>query len=336
VAVEGSSNGVSGHVTQEASDAADRAAFLAGEDEKPAKVEADEESDVDEIEVDDDVDDEDLEAADEDTEEDLDDPDDKSPERTKLLDAARRREQRSRDALTKERKAFESERDAVIAEWKPKIEAAERFEALRARGVNAYNAVDVLLALGMSESEFEDGARAMFALSKTGAADPKNKELVARSKSERELRDEIRELKKWREDRETNEKQSAQEAAAAKAADRYLEGVVKSAPTGSLAAHFLEKEPEKTRARLGRIAIKLAERDGTTPTGKAVVAAYNKLRAKELTALGLDPSTFTKAGAKPKIETKTAPVNGKKTAVKKVVDEEKPLTRADFIAADFD
>jgi hypothetical protein len=112
--------------------------------------------------------------------------------------------------------------------------------------------------------------------------------------------------------------------------------VVKSAPTGSLAAHFLEKEPEKTRARLGRIAIKLAERDGAPPTGKAVVAAYNKLRAKELTALGLDPSTFTKAGAKPKTETKTAPVNGKKTAVKKVVDEEKPLTRADFIAADFD
>lgn len=347
---EGSNGTTGAPLSREQAYAADKAAFLAemaGESveetkqeakpTKPAPKAASVEADADEAELeasseDDDLDLDDPELDDEEEEspDEVEDKDDGTdPDKSKRLDAVRRREQRSREAIAKERRAFEHERDAFVKEWKPRIEAAEQFQAMKARGVNPYNAVDVLRELGLHDDDFEEAGRAVFAASKTGAADPKNKEAIARSKRERELADEIRELKKWRDDREANEKQTAEQAENSRQAERYLDGVVKAAPSGTLSAQLLEKDPKKARVMYAKIADRLWERTGERPAPKAIHAAYDKHRAKELRALGIDPATLTKSnGTKP-----TKP--GDKKDAKKA-DEDRPLTRDEYLTMKFD
>jgi hypothetical protein len=344
---EGAVNGVGTSLSREQADAADRAAFLGGmtdEDEKPAApvetADSDEDTDLDDLESDDvELDDEEPSVED-DSEDELDDDKDKSPERQKLLDAARRREQRGREALDRERKTFEGERDSFIAQWKPRVEAAERFEALKARGVNAYNIVDVLRELNVDEGEFEEAGRTIFAASKTGSADPKNKEAVARAREKREMADRLAAIEKERAEEKAAAKKAAEEAETQRAVEKYLDGIAKAAPAGSLAAHFLEKNPKQTRHVLGRVAQKLWEKNGEQPTPKAIHAAYEKYRAKELRGLGIDPAALTKAkaAAPAKTESKRIVVaaNGKKPAAKKPDDEEKPLTREAFMRGEPD
>ena len=342
---DGAANGVSVGLSREQSDASDRAAFLSGNgdgetDEKAAPVEtadSDEDTDIEDVEVDDvEVDDD---AADEDDVDDLDKGDDENPERVKLLDAARRREQRSRDALTRERKSFETERDAFIGQWKPRIEAVERFEALKAK-INPYNAPDILIELGLSQDDLEEAGRGVFAMSKTGAADPKNKEIVAQRKAARDLANEVRDLKKWKEEQADTSKRQAEEAEAARHVEKFLDGVTKAAPAGTLSAHFLEKDPKQTRDVLGRVATKLWEKTGERPTPKAIHAAYNKFRAKQLQSLGVDPASLLKTKpADPKrivvaAAGKKAPT--KKADEKPADDDDEPLTRESFMRAKFD
>lgn len=347
---EGSANGVNGaSLSREQAYAADKAAFLAemsGEaieapaETKPTKAaakasaKADPDLEADEPEVEasaDDDDDLDVdepeidEEAEDEPDEDADDGAD--PDKSKRLDAVRRREQRSREAIAKERRAFEQERDSFVAEWKPRIEAAERFESMKGRGVNAYNAVDVLRELGMPDDDFEEAGRAIFAVSKTGAADPKNKEAIARNKREREQAEEIRELRKRLDERDSSEKKQAAEAANAREVERFIDGIAKSAPAGTPSADWLEREPAKTRAHYARLAEKLWERTGARPTAKAVHAAYNKWRTNQLRSLGVDVSA-AKSGAK------TVTANGAKKGAK--ADEDRPLTRDEYVSSKFD
>lgn len=344
---EGAVNGVASG-SREQSDAADRAAFLSGADvepeEKSAPIEtadSDEETDVDDLDEDVELDDDDVSA--EDDEDEL-EATDKSPERQKLLDAARRREQKSREAVARERKSFEHERDAFVSQWKPRVEAAERFEALKTRGVNAYNAVDVLRELGMSEDDLEEAGRTIFAASKTGAADPKNKEAVARAKEKREMADRLAAIEKERAEEKAAAKKAAEETETQRKIDKYLDSITKAAPANTLSAYFLEKDPKATRAALGRVAQKLWEKTGEQPTPKAIHAAYDKYRTKQLRALNVDPATLTKkaeAKAEAKPDTKASKrivvTAAKKPEAKKAVeDDDTPLTRAAFMRGDYD
>lgn len=303
-----------------------------------AKAAGDKPTGGDDDELDVDLDDDEVEADDDEADE-LDADADTDPDADadpKRLDAVRRAASRVREQLATQRKADHAEREAFVAEWKPKIDAAERFEALKAKGLNAYNVVEVALSLGMSEEDLEEGARVMFAASAKGKADPKNREALSRSKRERELADEVRELKRWRDDREAGEKQSTEAAANAKAADRYLDGIAKATPAGSLASHFLETAPDKTRRAFAKIAIALTNRNGAPPATKDVHAAYERIRAKELRSLGVDPATITKSTT-----TKTTTKPEKKTTAKPIIvaddsDDAAPLTRAAFVGGKYD
>ncbi len=334
-----SSNGV-----KVADRASERAAFLAGswgtdeKEETKQPVERDDADDAEDDQGDEELDLEvDLDEADladgEEEETDDEDEDEEADEKkpdadtSKRLDAVRRREQRSREQLATERKSFEKERDAFISEWKPKIEAAEKFEALKGRGVNAFNALDVLRELGLEDSDLVQASRNLYAASADGKADPKNAEAIARLKKERERDDELKTLRKKLEDREAAEKAEREQAAQARAVDSYLDGIEKAAPEGSLAKHFLVKQPKATRAMLGKIAFALAEKNGAPPSAKQVNAFYEKARAKQLRALGVDPTTIAKAAP---VKGATAKTGDKKTA-KQTTDTDEPLTKAAFV-----
>lgn len=355
-AENGSSNGTAVNLTRSQFHDQDKAAFLAeipdvDADEKPAKPapkkpapveddiedDATGEGDADEVDLDDDADDVELDDEDDAAADDDDGEPAKDADTSKRMDAVRRREQRSREQLAKERKSFEGERDAFVSEWKPKIEAAQSFEKLKAKGVNAYNALEVLQALGLPEAELEETGRAIYAASPKMAADPKNKEAIARAKRERERDDEVKELRRKLEEREAGEKKAAEAQKNQKAYEAYMDRVVKAAPAGTLAAHYLKESPAKTRTDLGRVAVKLAERDGKEPTAKQVYAAYEKVQAKRLRSYGLDPATIVKAAP---VVVKKDPKAGEKTNAGKITVENgakpdsKPdsPTRADIIA----
>ncbi len=329
--------------------ASERASFMAGtwgsdeSEKKPAAGEAGEstESDIDEndgddleldadgVDLDDEVDLDDDSDQDEEGDDSTDEGEKPDADTSKRMDAVRRREQRSREQLASERKAFESERDAFVAEWKPKIEAAEKFEALKSRGVNAFTALDVLRELGLSDDDLLQTSRNIYAASSEGTKDPKNAEAIARLKKERERDERLAKLEREDAERKAAEKKAAEDAQAARAATQYLDRVAKAAPAGTLAAHYLKANPERTRGQLGKIAMQLAERDGGIPTEKQVLAAYEKARAKQLKADGIDPATITKAAP-----AKEQPVkNGEKKPAKPTTETEEPLTKAAFLAA---
>lgn len=319
---------------------ADRASFLSGawdKDEPEAETKSDDDAGDDEPDLDVDLDDEDIDTDDSDDEDDADDkPDDeddadkaKDAETAKRMDAVRRREERVREQAAARDREFEAKRDAFVKEWEPKIAAAEKFEAMKSRGVNAFNAIDVLRELGMPESDFEDAARTLFAHSEKGKADPKNAAAVAQSKRERERDERLARLEKEREEEKAAAKERETKEAHAREAQAYLDRIAKKATDGTLASVDLKKAPDKTRVKLGLLASKLYDKTGSMPTEKQVLAAYEKARTKQLRDLGVDPATITKAAPAKDAAAKT----GEKKPAKPTseADDDKPLTKEEFV-----
>jgi len=338
------SNGAS--TSPEAQLAADRAAFVAGDRKDPAAakpgagaaddddLDAELDGDEDAVVADDEEDpDADLEADDEDDEEEVDLEEPKDAERAKRLAQVQKTEKRMRDSIAKERKDFETERDSFVAQWKPRIEAVEKFEQLKSK-LTPYTTVEMLTELGMSEDDFEQAAQVIYAHSKKGTADPKNREAIARSKRERELADEVKALKAKVTQREEAEEAEKQTSTIRAEIDRYVGDIEKQVTTLAaklpLAAKHLATAPKSAKQALERIADRITKETGNLPTAKAVAIAYEKERRQLLREHGIDPKAVGAADAK---LVKAAPKAGEKKAVEKKTADEEALTRDEFVRA---
>lgn len=349
--------------------AQDRAAFLSGDDggtgetEKPKADEGnadrdDEDADLDDGDEEAETDEvEDADDTDEDDDSDLDEDDEpdkkpKDPEITKRLEQVRRTEQRMREQLAKERQSFEQERERLVADLKPRIERAERFESLIADGRAKYNAVAILSELGLTEDDFELVAHDLYAHSKTGAADPKRKEAVLRTKRERELHEKLSKIEREQAETKKAVEQREQQEKAQREAERYVDGVTKAIPDKfQLAKQYLAKNPERARADIEAVALRIARETGSLPDAKTVAKEFERERRRILRDHGVDPrslyknastTTTTKADEK-----KAAPsTKGKPAPTKKAAttEPEQPLSfeeqrkrdREAFISGDFD
>ncbi len=287
-------------LTRAEQDAADRAAFLAGEDEedieeapapkkapkKPA--DADEDEDEDELdnadddleEVADDDEEDDLELDDdEDVEADEDDDEDagdgkQDPDLAKRLAKVQKYEKKVRDQATAREKQFVQERDAFIAEWKPKIEEYEKFEKLKS---SKSNVAGVLKALGYTEDDFEEASKILWGLSKTGGADPKNRDAVTRMQRERELREQVDAANKRAEAIEAKLAKQETDAEANQKLEAYLGRITKAIGDETpLVKKRMELAPKSTRKAIEKVAYDLAKKAGGLVDPKRVARAYEK------------------------------------------------------------
>ena len=352
--------------------AADRAAFVAGEPdgetaeaEKPAKGKpadanesADDDNDLDEVDSDaeetsddesDKDDDSDDEAAEEDDDKDLDDEDEVNakadakidPDVAKRLEQVRRTDRRLRDQRDRQFAQQKAQIDAALAEWQPKIDRAVKFERLAARA--DIDPAGVLEALGVKPDRFEYISQLLYTIAK-GKDDPKSRDAAARLIRERERDEEISNLKKWREERESTDKQREQSAAQEREVERYLDTVVKAASDKTpLAKRYIAKSPDRARGDLVKIAHRIGEETGATPSPKAVMIAFEKERRRFLRDHGIDPKSASASAANSNgSETKTAPkqddkkTNAKTKAKVDTTDDDKPLTKEAFMRGNYD
>jgi hypothetical protein len=340
-------------LTRAQQDAADRAAFLAADIEadvaepaKPAKAPAKKapeqtETDddtagadevVDELEkaVEEEEEDLDLEddAEDEDADEKLEDDEEppktgEDPELAKRLAQVRKQEKRVREQAADRDRAFARERDAFVAEWKPKIAEYEKFEQLKAKRSDV---IAVLKAVGYSDEDFDWIAPVIHGSSKTGAADPKYRDYARRVMQERELKDDAAAAR--REAAEVKEmlaKRDAQ-AEADRAVDAYRERVLKAATDETpLLKKRLGLAPKATRAALDKVAVALAKKSGGLVNPKIVARAYEKqLRATVERAKALAAEDAPAAE-----QSKAKPVAKAKAPAITVVDKTKPAPTAE-------
>jgi hypothetical protein len=307
--------------TRAAIHAATLAALEAGEHEgdveekpaggKPAKP-ADREESGDDDELDDQDDDEDEDAEDADAEEaddeddDLDEDDDgddddddedeeteKDPDLAKRLSRVQKAERRSKEQLKQLKKSFEAERDAFVAEWSPKVAKAEKLQRLAAGG--AHNVVEILAELGIGEDDLDLVSQLAFAHSKKAASDPKEgakyKEYAARTKREREMANELAEVKKKLEEREQRETSSVEEQRQIADAMAYLDKVSRTAKKLAdkypLAAKLAAKGGKLATREFSFIAMELKNKTGALPPRERVLRVYEKRKARELKVLEL-------------------------------------------------
>ena len=310
-----------------------RAAFLAGEDEpvaaKTAPV-ADEEVEDDDLE-----DDEETVAADEDEDEDADlDEDDEEEEKPdadtdKRLSQVRRtdkrlREQRDKDFASRERQ-LQQEKDTFVAEWKPKVEAAEKFERAASR-VNV-DPVAVLTSLGLKPEAYEHTAQILYTLAKA-KDDPKAQAAVAKLIKDRELEDKLDSVTKRLEEQDKTAKQREAEAAQLEKVQALVETFAKAASDKTpLVKSMLKSDPGAAKTDLARIAADLIDQTGEKPTPKRVAIAYEKERRALCRKMGIDPKTVSASAANAAIEKSET----KKTKSGKPDDTKKISSRDAFI-----
>ena len=274
-----------------------RAAFLAGESEeaeKPAEV-ADDDSDLE------DDDESEAEVSDEeDPDADLEDDDEEGAEEDddtkKRIDKVQRTEKRAREQLKAERTRMEADLeakareykagfDAELAQWKPRIETAEKFEKMASRA--NVDPVSVLKALGVSEDHYEHIGQVFYTLAQMKSDDPekakKARAAAAQLVKQGERDAEIADLKKRLESREQTESQREQQAAADREVDAFISSVTKAATDKTpLAKTFLKNDADAAREELQIVAFRLAKETGRLPDAKAVMIAFEKhQRAKD-------------------------------------------------------
>lgn len=257
--------------------------------------------------------DDDLEDLDEDEEDELEDEKpserkdakdktkDEDPDLSKRLRAVQKQEKRGREQLQRERQTFEREKQQQVAaaerklqeEWGPKIAKAQKFEALAERV--KYDAVGVLLELGMTEDDLESHAKHAFAMSKAGAAKPENRDAAQHMLRQRKLTDENATLKKRLDDLEKNLETKDQTEAANREATVYANSLLKAVSDKlPLAKNIATKNPAKARSEMAGIAMRLWKRDGERPTPAKVASVYERMRRRDLADAGVDVDAMLK------------------------------------------
>jgi len=206
---------------------------------------------------------------------------------------AKEREAKVKAEIEQERHAFRRERDAFDREVTEARTAIQKFQELQGRA--RYDAIGVLRALGLSDDDIGPAARQLWAHSKEGPNDPKNRELAARMMKEREQEDRVtrleRELREEREQRTKERTDKEQQASV----DAYLTSIEKSASDDHpLFRRLVEKSPKKARLKLAETAYALAQRDDEQPDAEDVLAEFEKIERAELEERGIDVAAILK------------------------------------------
>jgi hypothetical protein len=309
----------------------------AKEDPEEAEAESSEDEDAEETEeasADSDEDEEEEEESDEDdSDEDAEKSDD--PKTQKRLDAVRKAEKRMREKANA-REAELKEREAKHAD---RLSRLDQFESLAKRA--QYDPVPVLAAMGVPPESYAAVARAIYAESTEGGADPKHKEAAARQLREREKEDKLTATEKRIQDLESKLERKEREAAERAEVDQFVSDVTSRAKAKHpLAAHFIDKDPESANAGIFAAYQRLAKSTGETPKPAAVVAEYDRYERTRLKKLGIDPDAIAKVTTKTaKTEAKSVVKPGAKPANgngKLTKDEERRAVLAQLAAADPD
>lgn len=217
---------------------------------------------------------------------------------SKRLATVKAQEKRLREQIAKERAdaraALDAERKQFEADIAPKLKAAQDFETLAKRA--KYDPAAVLEQLGLTDDDFELAARHLYARSKAGAADPKNRAAAEQAAREREAHDRIAAHEKKLADLEA--KLTAKEQAQAFESQRgqYLDGALKAVANDNapLLSKLASKAPAKARAELWQTAERLFDATGEFPDHEDVITAWESQRRAELEDLGIDVVTSAK------------------------------------------
>lgn len=235
----------------------------------------------------------DPEAEEEATEE---TPADADPDQKRRLEAVQRAERRSKEQLVKREQAMHAEVDARVRkleqEWAPRIQKAERFEAMQANART--NLISVLRELGLTDDDMEWVSKEAFVHSRAAGVKPEHRAEAARASRERDLEAKLAATDKRFTELESKLQRQVEESRAEAEGKQYLASIEKAAT--SRVKQALAKAPVRARNRLAQVAIELMDRDGARPEPAAVLAEYEK----ELEELGIAPAATT---AKPKVAT---------------------------------
>ncbi len=264
----------------------------------------------------------------------------------KGLAAIDRRAKQFREEQAAERAKLEIDR-AELARLKAEIDGrGGSIDELRRRA--KLDPVTVLAELGIeSEDEWEAVGRGAYPRTKAGKTDPRAQPAVAQTARERQLAQELADLKKTTSELAESMRTRDAQAQAQAFVSSYLDSAVKAIPAApTLIGKLHAKSPEKARQallELGRTMERQAmAADGTakydpayTPSHAELIAQYEKNRRAELEEQGVDvDALLAVAPAKPApapAETKkpaatldptsttgTRPVNDKPTRAEKL------------------
>jgi len=214
--------------------------------------------------------------------------------------AVRKAEQHARRQLATERAAMVAELDQQKAAWQAKLSKAAELET---RIANArQDPLAAMAALGFAESDYEAVGRLLYAHSPEGQKDPRHKAAAAQTLAQRKQQTIMEKLQAKLDALEQRTTERDRQIEQQARAERYVSSVAKAAGDETpLAKTALAKNPDKTRAALYEIALRLYADSGPTddlrddPTPAEVLRAYEAQRTAELEELGIDPKAFARA-----------------------------------------
>lgn len=230
-------------------------------------------------------------------------PADADPETGKRLATIKAQEKRQREQIAKDRTdaraALDAERRQFEQDIAPRLKAAQDFEALAKRA--KYDPTAVLEHLGLTTDDFELAARHLYARSKAGQADPKNRAAAEQAIRERESTDRIsaHEQKLAALEAKLTARDQAQQFESQRG--QYLDLTIKAVANDNapLLSKLAAKAPEKARAALWQTAERLFVQTGEMPDHEDVITAWESQRRAELADLGIDVATSARPAAAP-------------------------------------
>lgn len=206
------------------------------------------------------------------------------PEAQKRLAGVQRQEQRFRERMERDKAAHAktvADFQAQVREWEPRIRAVQDFEALKKRA--RYAPDDVLLALGLTEDDFEAAAKTLYARSQAGAKDPKYKAAAVQTQREREKDARIASLEEKIDKLLSGQAQREEAATSEAEISAYVDRTVKAIGDGApLVAAMMKKDAKKTRERLRAIGDRLADEIQGVPDPAEVVEALETERREQI------------------------------------------------------
>lgn len=212
------------------------------------------------------------------------------PKTAKALAQIDKQAARFREEQKKAKAELEVER-AEIARMRAEAQAfAKSLDDLR--GLAKKDPIALLEKMGIqSEDEWEVVGRSAFPRTKAGKADPNAAKVAAQTARERELMQQLEDLKKTTEELRNEFKQRDQQATTQQFIQRWQDEAVKAIPADkpTLIAKLHEKSPQKARQALLEIGARLErENDNETPSHAEVIAEYERMRRAELEEQGVD------------------------------------------------
>lgn len=203
-------------------------------------------------------------------------------ETAKRLATIQSAEKRQREKAAAAHAEIDERVKKLEREWSPRIKAAEDFEALKRTAEKSRSnpalLVDVLKTLGYGEEHLEGVARAAYAYSKAGAADPNHKAYAERLLRDRETVDETSALRRRLDELEGKLTAKEQQTEFQRLQTGYLDEAVKAIGDDSPTVKAMTagaKNPAKLRAALWRHTEELTrENDGDMPEFSDVVKRY--------------------------------------------------------------